>query len=226
LLVALAGVGLLGRARRRARLALLAMIAAIGGGYLFWWGSAFAMPGLRDGLGPHYHLGALSPVLILAAAGARGLWTAAGSPRRVALARPVAAGVLVVVAVAFTAGSIPPKLRTQHWVNDNDALLDALLPDHLRGPSVVIVTPATPSRYTQVPYQTLRNGPDPRARLLYAADLGPRTATLPDRMPGRDLYRLRPEEIVDPAAPASYRGSFTALHPLAARRVQLLVRAA
>ncbi|WP_243407739.1 glycosyltransferase family 39 protein, partial [Frankia canadensis] len=224
-LAVLAAVGALGARRRGARLLLVAMVLAVVGGYLFWWGSAFAMPGLRTGLGPHYHLAALSPVVILAAAGARSVWSAAGlaiaGTAWARAARPATAGALVVLMGALTVASLPGKVRDQRGVNDRVALVHALLPREYSAPSVVVVTPDTPSRYTQVPFQTLRNGPDLSGRVLYAADLGPATATLPDRMPGRTLYRLRPGEIVDPAAWLSYHGSFTLLRPVDAARVRV-----
>ncbi|WP_225438279.1 DUF6541 family protein [Candidatus Frankia nodulisporulans] len=241
LLVASAAVGVLVRPRRAQRLLLVAMAALVVAGYLFWWGTAFALPGVRDGIGPHYHLGAVTPVVILAADGARRLWAlAARALARVLSASPVrrippawrgmplartgqtliAVGT-VAVAVLLTLGPLPPKLAGQRWVNDHDALLRALLPERFPGPAVVVVTPDRPSRYTQVPYQVLRNDPGLHDRVLYAADLGPRTATLGDRMPGRDLYRLRPAEIVDPAAFASYVGSFTALRQIHGGRLRL-----
>ncbi|CAO5185274.1 Dolichyl-phosphate-mannose-protein mannosyltransferase [Frankia sp. AiPs1] len=239
LLVACGVVGALARPRRTHRLLLVAMAGTVVTGYLFWWGTAFARPGLRDGLGPHYHLAAVAPVVVLGADGARRLWSAAGSAlhrlapsgqdvRRQAgghqAARVAHAGltlVAVTAAFGFTLSPLPAKLRGQDWVNDHDALLAALLPDALPGPSVVVVTPDTPSRYTQVPYQILRNDPELHDRVLYAADLGPVTATLGERMPGRALYRLRPAEIVDPAAPTSYVGSFTALHQVQGRELRL-----
>jgi len=234
-LVALAVLGAVGSRRRRGeRLLLVAMVAAVLGGYLFWWGSAMAMPGLRDGLGPHYHLAALSPLVILAAAGARQLWSAAGALSRpsgvlngrVPVARGtrvVVAGGLVAVMVAFTVTSLPGKVRVQRDVNDRNALVAALLPASYPDPSVVVVTPDLPSRYTQVPYQTLRNGPDLHGRVLYAADLGAATATLPDRVPGRALFRLRPGEIIDPAAARSYHGTFTRLAAVDGARVRLRI---
>ncbi|WP_235948537.1 hypothetical protein [Candidatus Frankia alpina] len=138
----------------------MATVAAVGGGYLFWWGSAFAMPGLRDGLGPHYHLAAVTPVLILAADGARRLWSAAAALPRAAVLRPAAAGVAAVAMVLLTASAVPGKVDGQRWVNDRNAFLAALLPDTYPALAVVVVTPQVPSRYTQVPYQTLRNRPD------------------------------------------------------------------
>ncbi|MCM3925563.1 hypothetical protein ND748_28330, partial [Frankia sp. AiPs1] len=208
-------------ARRAQRLLLVATVAAVAGGYLFWWGSAFAMPGLRDGLGPHYHLAALSPILILAADGARRLWSAAAALPRAVVLRPTVAGVVAVTMVLLTASALPGKIDGQHWVNNRNAFLAALLPASYPAPAVVVVTPQVPSRYTQVPYQTLRNRPDLHGRVLYAADLGPATATLPDRMPGRALYRLRPDEIVDPAVPASFHGSFTRLRQVSGERIRV-----
>ncbi|EIV92279.1 glycosyltransferase family 39 protein, partial [Frankia sp. QA3] len=223
--VALAAVGAAGARRRAQRLLLVATVGAVVGGYLFWWGSAFAMPGLRNGLGPHYHLAALTPILILAADGARRLWSAAAALPWAAVLRPAAAGAVAVTMVLLTAVAVPGKLDGQRWVNDRNAFLAALLPDGYPAPAVVVVTPQVPSRYTQVPYQTLRNRPDLRGRVLYAADLGAATATLPDRVPGRALYRLRPDEIVDPAAPASFYGSFTALRQVSGERIRLRVSA-
>ncbi|WP_235486676.1 glycosyltransferase family 39 protein [Frankia sp. AvcI1] len=219
--VGFAAVGAVLARRRAQRLLLVVTVVAVAGGYLFWWGSAFAMPGLRDGLGPHYHLAALTPILILAADGARRLWSAAAALPRAAVLRPTAAGVVVVTMVLLTASAVPGKVDGQRWVNDHNAFLAALLPDRFPAPAVVVVTPQVPSRYTQVPYQTLRNRPDLHGRVLYAADLGPATATLPEDVPGRALYRLRPDEIADPAAPASFYGSFTALRQVSGERIRV-----
>ncbi|ETA03381.1 hypothetical protein ThrDRAFT_01129 [Frankia casuarinae] len=242
----LAIFGALRAHRRPERVLLVVIVAAVGGGYFFWWGSAFAMPGLLNGLGPHYHLAAFAPIMILAADGARRVWSMSerwfspwpgtGSPparpvprrpvlRGSGLRRPVIAVLAAAGLILLTVDAIPDKVAGQRWVNDRNAFLDALLPDRYPAPAVVVVTPGVPSRYTQVPYQMLRNTPDLAGPVVYAADIGAGTATLPDRMPGRAVYRLRPDEIVDPAAPASYFGSFTALRQVAGNRVRVQVTA-
>ncbi|WP_083418447.1 DUF6541 family protein [Pseudofrankia sp. BMG5.36] len=241
-LIALAAVGLLAPRRRAERLLLLATTGVVLAGYFFWWGSAFAVPGLRNGLGPHYHLAGFTPVVILAAAGARWLWTllparprvrrAAHSARpvrcaRVArlggLARPTAVALSVAGLAALTVPTLQPRIDVQHSVDAGNDFLDALVPDDLPGPALVVVTPGVTSRYTQVPYHTLRNSPGLDGPIVYAADIGPGIAALPDRMPGRALYRLRPDELVDADIPGSYRGSFVPLRRVTGTRVEIRV---
>jgi hypothetical protein len=232
-LIALAVVGLCAPGRRAERLLLAATTGAILTGYFFWWGSAFAMPGLRDGLGPHYHLAGFTPVIVLAAAGARWLWTLIPERRGVRQpahrARPARFVRLVALTltaagfVALTAQTIPGRIDVQRGVNSGNAFLDAMIPDELPGPAVVVVSPPVPSRYTEVPYHTLRNTPDLDGPIVYAADLGAAEAALPDRMPDRAIYRLRPGELVDADAPNSYRGSFVQLHRVMGTRIEIQV---
>ncbi|WP_018500283.1 DUF6541 family protein [Parafrankia discariae] len=240
-LIALAVVGVLAPRRRLERLFLIATTGAVLAGYTFWWGSAFAMPGLRDGLGPHYHLAAFTPVVILAADGARWLWTllptqgslfrrpgasVPGTTRGLAwrMVRPGAAALAVAGLVAITVPTLQPRIDVQHGVNEGNEFLAALLPDDLGGPAVVLVTPTVPSRYTQVPYHSLRNSPDLDGPVVFAADIGPGSAALPDRVPGRAMFRLRPDEIADPAVPGSFRGSFVPLRQVTGSRVEIRVR--
>jgi hypothetical protein len=231
-LIALAAVGLFVRRRRAQRLFLVATTGLVLVGYTFWWGSAFAMPGLRNGLGPHYHLAAFTPVVILAASGARWLWAWLPAvwtrlpirPREARrLVRLVALALVAAGFVVFTLPTLPPRIDGQRYVNSANAALDALIPDHLPGPALVVVTPDQPSRYTQIPYQTLRNRPGLDGPIVYAADLGPATAALPDRMPGRTLYRLRPDELADPAVGGSPRGSFVPLRQITGSRIGIQV---
>ncbi|OHV35384.1 hypothetical protein BCD49_05135 [Pseudofrankia sp. EUN1h] len=246
-LVALAAVGLLAPRRRPERLLLLATTAAVLAGYFFWWGSAFAVPGLRNGLGPHYHLAGFTPLVILAAAGARWLWTLlpgrprtrraaapaarpASSPARPAraslptrLVRPTALALTAVGFVALTVPTLQARIDVQHNVDAGNDFLDALVPDDLPGPALVVVTSGVASRYTQVPYHTLRNSPGLDGPIVYAADIGPAVAALPERMPGRTLYRLRPDELVDADVPGSYRGSFVPLRQVTGTRVEIRV---
>jgi len=241
-LIALAVVGLLAPRRRAERLLLGATTAAVLVGYVFWWGSAFAVPGLRNGLGPHYHVAGFTPVVILAAAGARWLWLllptrprgsrsahAARPVRRVRLGRharlvrPVALALAAAGLLALTLPTIQPRLDVQRNVNAGNTFLDSLVPDDLPGPALVVVTPGTPSRYTQVPYHTLRNSPELDGPVIYAADIGPAIAALPDRVPGRTLYRLRPDELVDAGVPGSYRGSFVPLTRITGTRIEIRV---
>jgi len=191
------------------------------------------MPGLRDGLGPHYHLAGFTPVAILGASGARWLWTLLPqerrSGRRARRSRPkplvrITALVLTVAGfVALTVPTIPARINVQRGVNSGNAFLDALIPDQLPGPALVVVTPATPSRYTQIPYHTLRNAPGLDGEIVYAADIGPGIAALPDRMPDRTIYRVRPNELVDADVPGSYRGSFVQLHQVQGTSIQIRV---
>ncbi|WP_045877033.1 DUF6541 family protein [Pseudofrankia sp. DC12] len=232
-LIALAVIGLLAPRHRAERLLLAVTTGAVLVGYFFWWGSAFAMPGLRDGLGPHYHLAGFTPVAILGAAGARWLWTLLPqerrSGRRARRSRPkplvrITALVLTVAGfVALTVPTIPARIHVQRGVNSGNAFLDALIPDQLPGPALVVVTPATPTRYTQIPYHTLRNAPGLDGRIVYAADIGPGIAALPDRMPDRTIYRVRPNELVDADVPGSYRGSFVQLHQVQGTSIQIRV---
>jgi hypothetical protein len=229
--VGFAVVGLLVRERRAQRMMLAATIAMVFGGYVFWWGSALAIPGLLNGLGPHYHLVAFTPAMILAASGALWLWRWLPAvpgrlvrPARLLPLLQAAAAIAVGCGlVAATAPAIPDKIGIQRYVNDSDEYLASLIPDRLPGPAVVVVTPAAPSRYTQVPYQTLRNSPDLTDRVLYAADLGPAAVGLVDRAPGRTLYRLRPDEIADPTQLFSYQGSFVRLNPVVGPRIELTI---
>jgi hypothetical protein len=227
-LAVLAGAGLLTGLAAASRRAghLLPAVTALGvfAAYFFWWGSAMAMPGLVNGLGPHYHLVALSPVVILAASGACRLWRAAPGrlPRPARI--PVAAGCGLVL-VAVTAAGMPAKVDVQRYVNAVDEHVLDLMPDTLARPAVVIVTPPTPSRYTQVPYQFLRNGPDLSDGVLYAADLGAADVWLAERMPGRRLYRLRPDEAVDAENPWSTRGSWVELHRVDGMTIDIRVAA-
>ncbi|MEX5710728.1 DUF6541 family protein [Parafrankia sp. FMc6] len=240
-LIALAAVGLVAPRRRLERLFLLATTGVVLAGYTFWWGSAFAMPGLRNGLGPHYHLAAFTPVVILAADGARWLWTflpaqsplsrrpgssASGTARGLAgrMVRPGAVAVAVAGLVAITVPTLQPRIDVQRGVNEGNDFLAALLPDDLGGPAVVLVTPTVPSRYTQVPYHSLRNSPDLDGPVVFAADIGPGSAALPDRMPDRAMFRLRPDEIADPAVPGSFRGSFVPLRQVTGSRVEIRVQ--
>ncbi|WP_322778675.1 glycosyltransferase family 39 protein [Frankia sp. Cas4] len=223
-LVVLAGVGLLAGLAAGGRRAghLLLAITALGvfAAYFFWWGSAMAVPSLRNGLGPHYHMVALSPVVILAGSGACLLWRAV--PGR--LPRPVAipvAGVCGLALVAVTAVGVPAKVNVQRYVNAVDGYVLDLIPDNFDGPAVVIVTPPTPSRYTQVPYQFLRNSPDLSDQVLYAADLGAADGQLAERMPGRRLYQLRPDEVIEAEKPWSFRGSFVELRPVEGKKIEV-----
>ncbi|EFC83586.1 hypothetical protein [Parafrankia sp. EUN1f] len=262
-LVGLAAAGLFAPRRRPERIMLVVTAGVVLGGYSFWWGSAFAMPGLRNGLGPHYHLAAFTPVVILAAEGARWLWDLsrrltewlglagrAVGERAVAgravgrrataghvmagragdwwaaglrLARPGVAVVAGVGLLAITWSSLPGRIDVQRGVNESNHFVDELIPDELDTPAVILVTPQTPSRYTQIPYHTLRNSPDLDDPVVYAADIGPGSAALSDRMPGRTIYRLRPEEIVDPTVPGSFRGSFEALRQVTGTRIEIQV---
>ncbi|ADP84966.1 DUF6541 family protein [Pseudofrankia inefficax] len=232
-LIALAVVGLLAPRRRAERLLLASTTAAILIGYFFWWGSAFAMPGLRNGLGPHYHLAGFTPIVILGAAGARWLWSLIPAEqrgrRRARQARPkplVRATALVLSFAGLTALTVPTlqgRIDVQRGVNSGNAFLDALIPDHLPGPALVVVTPAIPTHYTQLPYHTLRNSADLDGPIVYAADIGPGIAALPDRMPDRTIYRLRPNELVDADVPGSYRGSFVQLHQVQGTSIQIRV---
>jgi len=232
-LIALAVVGLAAPKHRLERLLLLATTGAVLGGYFFWWGSAFAMAGLRDGLGPHYHLAGFTPVIILAASGARWLWTllperprAARSAHRApspGLVRPTALALAAIGLAALTMPTLSARIDVQRYVNTNNDFLDALIPAHLPGAAVIVVSPSVPTRYTQVAYQALRNSPDLSGPVVYAADIGPGLAALPDRMPDRTIYRLRPNELVDASVPGSFRGSFVQLHQVAGRRLQFQV---
>jgi len=246
-LISLAAVGLVARRRRGERLLLLATTVAVLVGYTFWWGSAFVMPGLRNGLGPHYHLAGFTPVVILAASGARSLWTllptsrprdgrpprgsqpprnglpTPNAPRVARLVRPTA---LVLTAAGFATLTVPtlgPRIDGQRYVKSVNSALDALIPKDLPGPALVVVTPGQPSRYTQIPYQTLRNSPGLDGPIVSAAEVGPETAALPDRMPGRTIYRLRPDEIADPAVWGSPRGSFVPLRQTTGTRIEVRV---
>jgi len=246
-LISLAAVGLVARRRRAERLLLLATTVTVLVGYTFWWGSAFVMPGLRNGLGPHYHLAGFTPVVILAASGARSLWTllptsrprdgrpprgsqpprnglpTPNAPRVARLVRPTA---LVLTAAGFATLTVPtlgPRIDGQRYVKSVNSALDALIPKDLPGPALVVVTPGQPSRYTQIPYQTLRNPPGLDGPIVYAADVGPETAALPDRMPDRTIYRLRPDEIADPAVWGSPRGSFVPLRQTTGTRIEVRV---
>ncbi|MCK9932410.1 hypothetical protein MXD62_35610 [Frankia sp. Mgl5] len=240
-LIALAAVGLVAPRRRLERLFLLATTGVVLAGYTFWWGSAFAMPGLRNGLGPHYHLAAFTPVVILAADGARWLWTflpaqsplfrrpgtsVPGTARGLAwrIVRPGAVALAVAGLVAITVPTLQPRIDVQRGVNEGNDFLAALLPDNLGGPAVVLVTPMVPSRYTQVPYHSLRNSPGLDGPVVFAADIGPGSAALPDRMPDRAMFRLRPDEIADPAVPGSFRGSFVPLRQVTGSRVEIRVQ--
>lgn len=221
-LIVLAAVGLFAPRRRPERIMLLATAGVVLLGYVFWWGSAFAMPGLRNGLGPHYHLAAFTPVVILAADGARWLWSVlARVPTRIA--RPglaVAAGVGL---VTITLPTLPARIDVQQGVNAGNAFLESMIPDQLDGPAVIVVSPPVPSHYAQIPYHTLRNSPDLDGPVVYAADIGPRTAELPDRIPGRTIYRLRPGEVWDPAVPGSFRGAFVPLRQVIGTRIEIQV---
>ncbi|OAA25755.1 hypothetical protein UG55_102023 [Frankia sp. EI5c] len=225
-LVTLAAVGLLVPRHRPERLMLLATSGMVLAAYTFWWGSAFAMPGLRDGLGPHYHLAAFTPVVILAADGARWLWAlSARVPGRLTrrMVRPGLAVVVGVGLVAMTLPTLPARIDMQRAINEGNAFLDAVIPRQLDGPAVILVTPPTSSRYTQIPYHTLRNTPGLDGPVVYAADVGPGSAALPDRVPGRTIYRLRPGEIVDPAVAGSLRGSFKELRQVTGTRISIQV---
>jgi len=141
------------------------------------------------------------------------------------LIRPTALVLAAAGLVALTVPTLQPRIDVQHQVNGGNTFLDALVPDDLPGPALVVVTPGVASRYTQVPYHTLRNSPGLDGPIVYAADIGPAIAALPDRMPDRTLYRLRPDELVDPDAPFSYRGSFVPLRQVTGRRVEIRVTA-
>ncbi|WP_322760772.1 glycosyltransferase family 39 protein [Frankia sp. Cr2] len=228
-LVVLAGIGLLAGlaagGRRGGHLLLAITALGVFAAYFFWWGSAMAVPSLRNGLGPHYHMVALSPVVILAGSGASRLWRAV--PGR--LPRPVGipvAGVCGLALVAVTAVGVPPKVNVQRYVNAVDGYVLDLIPDDLDGPAVVIVTPPTPSRYTQVPYQFLRNRPDLSDDVLYAADLGAADVQLAARMPGRRLYQLRPDEVIEAEKSWSLQGSFVELHPVEGKKIEVRVSVA
>ncbi len=224
ILVFLAVIGLLVVDHRRARLLLAANVLLVFVTYFFWWGSAMAMPSLRNGLGPHYHMVALTPVVILAGSGACWLWRRLlgrfGRP-----ARGLVAAVCLLALAAVTASAVPGKVNVQRYVNAVDKHVLALVPDNLGGPAVVIVTPPTPSRYTQVPYHFLRNSPDLSDEVLYAADVGAADVGLAERMPGRRLYRLRPDELIAADDLVSPRGSFVELHTVKGETIDVRVSA-
>ncbi len=192
------------------------------------------MPSLRDGIGPHYHMAALTPVVVLAASGACWLWRCLPGrflprPARGLPARALVAGGCLLALAAVTVPAIPGKVRVQRYVNTVDEHVLGLVPDDLGGPAVVIVAPPLPSWYTQVPYHLLRNSPDLSDEVLYAADIGPAIVGLAARMPERRLYRLRPDEL--PAAdglptaaePGSPRGSFVELRTVTSGTINVRV---
>ncbi|WP_239335756.1 glycosyltransferase family 39 protein [Frankia sp. CiP3] len=227
-LVVLAGFGLLtGLAlggRRAGHLLLAVTVLGVFAAYFFWWGSAMALPGLVAGLGPHYHMTALSPAVILAASGACRLWRAVPGRFPRAARTAVAAGCGLALA-AVTAAGLPAKVNVQRYVNAVDGQVLGLIPKNLAGPAVVIVAPPTPSRYTQVPYHFLRNDPELSDGVLYAADLGAADVRLAETMPGRRLYQLRPDEMIEAENPWSTRGSFTELHLVDGSKIKFRVSA-
>ncbi len=224
-LIVLAVLGLLVAEHRRARLLLAANVLLVFAAYFFWWGSAMAMPSLRDGLGPHYHMVALTPVVILAGSGACWLWRRLPGRFFARPARGPVAGVCLLALAAVTALAVPGKVNVQRYVNAVDKHVLDLVPNDLGGPAVVIVTPPTPSRYTQVPYHFLRNSPDLLDEVLYAADVGAATVGLAEQMPGRRLYRLRPDERIAADEPGSLRGSFVELRTVEGETIDVRVSA-
>jgi Dolichyl-phosphate-mannose-protein mannosyltransferase len=183
--LALAVVGgfKLWRTDRQTCLLLIGLVVVFPVGYLAWWASSLTTNGALDGLGPHYYLPVLVPVAVLAAHGALEL----ARHRRVL----VAAG--IVVAIAFSAIAIPPKLTEKSDVADVSRAYDRQVRDGIRqrdGHPALVVQEHRTTSYIMEPYPYLANPPDLDSSVLYARDRGALNVDLLDRMPNRRAYRL------------------------------------
>ena len=178
--LALAGAALLWRrGQRRVVLTLLPVLLLIPIANLFYWGNVLIVAGRRI-LGPHYYLDLIVPITVLSAVAIVEM-----ARRRVAL---VAA--LVLAMLALTAVEAAPKLDVNREIACTNAHsrqeVEAAGAHH----AIVVLPASSDGAYVMHPFPNLGNPPDLRADVLYAADLGPRSAELVDRYPRRALYRL------------------------------------
>lgn len=224
LLLAVAAYGALARERRPQRLLLVALIAAFPACYFFFWGSYLATRVHRTGGTQYYYVPAFGPLAVLAAAGADRLLE-----RLLARPRRLAVPVLTALAVTACLISVPDARAVLRWHREADRRAEALLTlvppqRQLPTPAVVLLTTAPGrDRYIGNPYQFLRNDPQLRNPVLYAASQGVKDNRLADVAPGRAQFALRPNELHDAEHPEAGRGRLVPLDTV--RGPQLRVEA-
>jgi hypothetical protein len=177
LLVAAAGVTVW-RHRRDARTWLLVALAGVWpAGYFFWWATKLAAPGARDGLGPHYYVPAVAPIVLLAAP------TIASALRR---SRSVAIASVAVLATA-TIVFLPGKIRDKLDGRDREALAVDVARAAPRGSIVVL----DDSERIGDHHPTLLDPYDLDAPVLYATRTDAASLrVLQERFADRRIYRL------------------------------------
>ncbi len=165
--------------RRDGRVLLLAAMAAVWPlGYFFWWATKLTAPGARDGMGPHYYVPAVAPVVLLAA------------PTIVAVARRLRHTGVVAVGAALIAGTVvflPGKLRDKSDVANRERAVVAVARTAPSG-SIVMLDDSVRLGH---PHPTLRTNYDLGAPVLFVTHLDPPgVARLHTRFPTRTLLRL------------------------------------
>lgn len=212
-LIGLAVLGAVSSRRRPERLLLLVLIATFPISHLFWWGTALSDKGATNGIGPHYYLGMVSPLVILAAAAVVS-----------AVRRASATGAVVVALALAVLPSLGDKIDGQRRVTDEFDRVDGLIPDALPEPSAVIVRHSVDDTYISGSYQFLRNDLDLRQRVLFTAPVGAREHRLAAAVPGRRLFRLNALERTGPDDLFAPTGRLVELETVRDQRLVLHVR--
>ena len=171
------------RGQRRALAVLAPVLVLIPLANLVYWGNVLIIAGRRI-LGPHYYLDLLVPVTVLTAVGVV----------EVARRHLVLSQVLVLAMLAVTLVELGPKVDVNREIACTNAHARQEVQAAGAHDAIVVLPTGGDGAYVMHPYPNLGNPPDLRADVLYAADLGPRTAELVDRYPRRRLYRLTERE--------------------------------
>ena len=162
-------------------LTLAAVAIAFPIGYFFWWATALSAGSVKNGMGPHYYVPALVPLVVLVA---MGLMMVLSWRRSVAV-------VLALLMFGLTVSALRDKVQVARSVTREHRRVYDAVKGHTRGESLVFLPDDV--RYILSPYPFFMNDPGLNGRTVYARDLGARDWKVLDRFPSRNVYRLRNE---------------------------------
>jgi len=211
-MVALALYGVVTLRHRVAEAVLLvALSLAFPVGYFFWWATALSSSGATNGLGPHYYIPSILPVLVLGAVGFTRLLQGRSWLLTVAA---------VAVLVAVTGWAVPDKISVNDNVTKSFERLHGAIPSGLNDALVFV---HTTSPYLVGSYPFLQTDPDLQGKVVYAGERGMLDFDLIRQMRGRRAYMLAVE--YEPGdqlfAPT---GGLTPIEAVSGRRLDVTLR--
>jgi hypothetical protein len=179
--------------RRSVVLTLAALSVLVPLAYFSYWGNLLIAMRGRSLFGPHYYLALLIPAVVV---------TSAGIVDVARRGRHLAVGAMAIALVFGSGIEVGAKVDANQQARDRISeeleavrdTVDARSSSTDAAPvadAVVIVPAGRDGAYLMHPRGAMGNHPSLRGPLLYAVDLQARNNDLPERFPGRTLYRFQ-----------------------------------